>query len=88
MRAPDRADDVPAHEIGVVGAQREGAGGLVDGVVLGEVAEEGGGEEGGDVGVVHDVRCAVAVDFVGVDGAVDGVGDDAVGCDYCGEGGG
>ena len=43
MRPPDRVDDIPTHEIGVVGAQHERAGGLVDGVVLGEVADEGGG---------------------------------------------
>ena len=85
----DSVDDGAAHEIRVgVGTEQECAGGLVDGVVLGEVADEGRGEEGGDVGVVHDVASAVAVDFVGVDGAVDGVGDDSVPGDCGGEGGG
>ena len=55
---------------------------------MAEVAEEGGTEQAGYVGVVHDVAAAVAVDFIGVDGAIDGVGDDAVGCYCCGKGGG
>ena len=78
MRPAYRIDDATAHEIRVAVAEQERAGGLVDGVGLGEVADQGRGEERGDVGVVHYVRCAVAVDFVGVDVAVGGVGDDAV----------
>ena len=81
MRPPYRINDATAHEIRVAVAEQERAGGLVDGVVWGEVADQGRGEERGDVGVVHDGRCAVAVDFVGVDVAVGGVGDDAVVCD-------
>ena len=89
MGPTDSVDDGAAHEIGVgVGTEQECAGCLVDGVVLGEVADEGRGEEGGDVGIVHDVAAAVAVDFVRVDGAVDGVGDDSVPGDCGGEGGG
>ena len=90
MRAPDGIDDGAAHEVGVVGAQQDRPGGLVDAVVLAQVADEGRGEEGGDVGVVHDGPAAVAVEFVGVHVvvAVDGVGEDAVFCDCGGEGGG
>lgn len=67
---------------------------LVNGVGSVEVAEKGGREEGGDVGVVHYASAPVAVDFVGVDGdrggggAVDGGGDDAVFRDGGGQGGG
>ena len=60
---------------------------MVDGVRAVEVADEGGAEKGRDVAVVHDVAAAVAVDFEGVDGAVDGVCDDAVGCNGRAEGG-
>ena len=81
VRPAYRINDTTAHEIRVAVAEQERAGGLVHGVVLGEVADKGCGEERGDVGVVHYVRCSVAVDFVGVDVAVGGVGDDAVLCD-------
>lgn len=40
------------HVVGVLGGEDQGARGLVDGIVGGEVAEEGEGEEGGDIGVV------------------------------------
>lgn len=46
-----------------------GAGLLVDriGGGIGEVVEKGGGEERGEVGVIHQGKGAVAVYFVGVD---------------------
>lgn len=83
MRAPDGTDDGATHKIRVLLAQHERARVGVDGVGGVEVAEEGGGEQGGDVGVVHEGAGAVAVELVGVDGACavedGGVGDDGVG---------
>ena len=61
---------------------------MVDGVVNGDVGVEGDGEEGGEVGVVHEICRAVAVDFVGVDGAVNWVREDGVALDASVDGGG
>ena len=88
VRAPDGVDDGALHEVGVRAAQEDLARGLIGGVGAVEVAEQGRGEEGGDVGVVHDVAAAVAVDLVGVEGGGGGVGDDAVGGDGGAQGGG
>ena len=85
MRAADRVDDGTAHEVGVVGGEKEVAGREVGWVV--GISEERGGEEGGDVGVVHYIRGAVAVDFVSVD-VVAADGGDAVGLDCGADGGG
>ena len=66
VRAADGVDDGATHEVRVAGGEEERAGILVEGFG-GGVAEERGGEEGGDVGVVHYVVAAVAVNFEGVD---------------------
>lgn len=88
MRATNRIDDGSAHEIRVVGAEDEGPRGLVDGVVGVEVGEERGGQQARDVGVVHEVAGAVAINFVGVENAMDRVVDNAVSGDGVAELGG
>ena len=52
---------------GVILREDEAAGVLVDGIVGGAVAQVGGGEEGGDVGVVHEELAAESVHFVCID---------------------
>ena len=73
------AVELLAREVeGVILREDEAAGVLVDGIVGGAVAQVGGGEQGGDVGVVHEVVVAQAVGLVGVDAAVLGVIHQAV----------
>ena len=89
VRTTHSIDNRPPHKVRVVGAEDDGSGGLVDGVADVEVAEKGGGEEGGDVGVVHDVRGAEAINLVGVDLLAScGEGNDAVLFDRLAQGGG
>lgn len=78
MRTAHGIDDRPTHKVRVIGAEDEGPRGLVDEVVSVKVAEERGGQQARDVGVVHKIAGPVTIDFVGVEPAVDGVVDDAV----------
>ena len=88
MRTSHRIDDRAPHEIRIIRTQQNLSGSLVDVVAGIDVSEKGRAEETGDVGVVHDVPRAVAVDFVGVDVAGLRVVDDAGGGDSGAERGG
>ena len=60
MGTADCVEDGPECPVGVGGAESEGARVEVDFAAGGDVAHEGGGEEGGEVGVVHDVLFCVS----------------------------
>ena len=74
MRTADSRNVGALHVVAVGGGEETLARVLV-GWIGGRVAEEGRGEEGGDVGVVHYVEGAVAIYFVGVEGSGGGVDD-------------
>ena len=78
MRSTNTVDYRAAHEIWVVRTQHDLARVLVDVVSAVEIAVDGGGEQARDVGVVHDIHGAVAIDLVDVDAAVVRVVADAV----------
>ena len=70
MGAANGVDDGAAHEVRIFGAQENATSSLIGGVCSLDAATNGRAEQGGDVGVVHRVDRAVAVDFEGVDAAM------------------
>lgn len=79
VRAADAADSRAGEVVGVaLSAEEHLAGVPVNAVILVDEAEDRQGEDGGDVGVIHDDARAVAVDLEGEDLAVLLVLDDGV----------
>lgn len=75
----DTADGGAGQVVGVtLGAEKHLAGVLINAVILVDEAEDGKGEERGDVGVVHDNAGTVAVNLEGEDLAVFLMVDDGV----------
>ena len=89
VRAAHGRQHGPARVVGVAVAEHQVARGLVHGIRAVEIPEKGRGQQGGDVGVVHEVDALEAVDLVGVGLLGGGAGGEgAQGVDGSSQGGG